>query len=80
MSEYNAKDENTMKTLKLRILAAKIEWHWWFIGKIRKQGNSLLSQEVALSSQKFYLLNRRLSAHSSEAIKAQVAYDKLSLI
>ena len=78
MSEYDAKDENTMKKLKLSILAAKIEWHWWFIGKIRKRGNSLLSREVPLSSQKFYLLNRRLSVHSSKAIRAQSAYDKLS--
>jgi len=66
-----------MKTLKLRILAAKIEWHWWFIGKFRKQGNSLLSREVPLSSQKFHQLNRNLSAHSAKAIKAQMAYDRL---
>jgi len=66
-----------MKTLKLYILAAKIEWHWWFIGKIRKQGNSLLCREVPLSSQKFYYLNRSLSSHSTKAIKAQSAYDKL---
>ena len=78
MSEYDAKDENTMKKLKLLILAAKIEWHWWFIGKIRRRGNSLLSREVPLSSQKFYLLNRRLSTHSSKAIKAQSLYGRLS--
>lgn len=66
-----------MKILKLRILAARIEWHWWFIKKIRKQGNSLLNQKVPLSSQKFYYLNRNLSSHSTKAIKAQTAYDKL---
>ena len=67
-----------MKKLKLRILAAKIEWHWWFIRKIRKQGNSLLCREAPFSSQKFYLLNRNLSEHSTKALKAQAAYDKLS--
>ena len=77
MSEYDAKDENTMKKLKLRILAAKIEWHWWFIRRIRKQGNSLLSREVPLSSQKFYLLNRKLSAHSTKALKVQAAYNDI---
>ena len=77
MSKYDAKDENTMKKLKLRILAAKIELHWWFIRKIRKQGNSLLSREVPLASQKFYLLNRKLSAHSTKALKAQAAYDSI---
>ena len=66
-----------MKKLKLRILAAKIELHWWFIRKIRKQGNSLLSREVPLASQKFYLLNRKLSAHSTKALKAQTAYDDI---
>jgi len=78
MSEYDAKDENTLKKFKLLILAAEIEWHWWFIGKIRKRGNSLLSREVPLSSQKFYLLNRKLSAHSIKAMNAQSLYGKLS--
>jgi len=79
MSKYDAKDENAMKKLKLRILAVKIEWHWWFIRRTRRKGNSLLSQGVPLASQKLYRLNRKLSAHSAKAIKAQSCYEKTSL-
>ncbi len=67
-----------MKKLKLRFLAAKIEWHWWFIRRTRKRGNSLLTREVPFSSQKLFILNRSLSAHSVKALRAQSAYEKLT--
>lgn len=67
-----------MKKLKLCFLAAKIEWHWWFIRRTRRKGNSLLSRGMAFSSQKLYHLNRRLSAHSAKALKAQSAYEIIS--
>ncbi|PKM74419.1 MAG: hypothetical protein CVU91_00705 [Firmicutes bacterium HGW-Firmicutes-16] len=67
-----------MKKLKLCFLAAKIEWHWWFIRRTRKRGSSLLSREVSFSSQKLFLLNRRLSAHSVKVIKIQNDYQKLA--
>ncbi|MEA4895882.1 MAG: hypothetical protein VB064_11570 [Oscillospiraceae bacterium] len=66
-----------MKKIELLFLAAKIEWHWWFIRQARRRGNSLLSREVPLSSQKLYRLNRSLSAHSVKAINAQSEYEKL---
>lgn len=77
MSQYDAKDVNTMKKLKLCILAVKIEWHWWFIRRTRKKGNSLLSHGMPYSSQKLYRLNKQLSAHSAKALAAQGAYEKL---
>ena len=67
-----------MKKLRLRFLAAKIEWHWWFIRRTRKRGSSLLSREVSFSSQKLFLLNQRLSAHSAKAVRAQLAYERLA--
>ncbi|NLT63116.1 MAG: hypothetical protein GXY01_01455 [Clostridiales bacterium] len=67
-----------MKKLKLWILSVKIEWHWWFIMRIRRKGNSLLRKGMPLSSQKLYYLNRSLSSHSTKALKAQSAYSRLS--
>jgi len=67
-----------MKKMKLWMLASKIEWHWWFILRIRQKGNSLLGKGMPLSSQKLYYLNRNLSTHSTKAIKAQSAYSLLA--
>jgi|GEM_PF-1924250 len=77
MSHYDAKDVNTMKNLKLCALAVRIEWHWWFIRRIREKGNSLLSHGLPYSSQKLYALNKMLSAHSAKALLAQSAYENL---
>ena len=78
MFQYDAKDGNTMKKLKLRVLSAKIEWHWLFIKRTRKKGNSLLSNGIPLTSQKFYILNRELSSHSTKVLKNQAAYDQVA--
>jgi len=67
-----------MKKLKLRVLSAKIEWHWLFIKRTRKKGNSLLSSGMPLTSQKFYILNRKLSSHSTKVMKTQAVYDQLA--
>jgi hypothetical protein len=67
-----------MKKLRLRFLAIRIEWHWWFIRRARRRGSSLLSQGVALSGQKLCKLNEQLSHHSAKAIRAQSAYEELA--
>ena len=67
-----------MKKIKLWLLASKIEWHWWFILRIRRKGNSLLSEGVPLTSQKLHKLNQKLSMHSTKAKKAELAYSILS--
>jgi len=67
-----------MKKMKLWLLASKIEWHWWFIMRIRGQGNSLLENGMPLSSQRLYTLNKRLSKHSTKALRAQSAFEILA--
>jgi len=67
-----------MKKIKLWLLASKIEWHWWFILRIKREGNSLLGAGMPLTSQKLYKLNRYLSVHSTKAIEAQSAYNMLA--
>ncbi len=78
MFQFDAKDGNAMKKLKLRILAAKIEWHWLFIKRTRKRGNSLLSSGIPLTSQKFIKLNRRLTSRSTKVIRSQMVYEELA--
>ncbi|NCC88514.1 MAG: hypothetical protein EOM05_11765 [Clostridia bacterium] len=67
-----------MTKIKLWLLASKIEWHWWFILRIRRKGTSLLGGGMPLTSQKLCKLNRNLSTHSTKAIKAQLAYRMLA--
>ena len=77
MFQFVAKDGNAMKKLKLWILAAKIEWHWVFIKRTRKRGNSLLGSGISLSSPEVVKLNHRLTSHSTEVIRNQLVYEKL---
>lgn len=77
MFQYDAKDGNTMKKLELCILAAKIEWHWLFIRRSRKKGNSLLSSGVSLTSKELNKLNHGLTSHSTKVIRQQMVYEKL---
>jgi len=64
-----------MKTLKLKILAAEIELHWWFIQRQRKKGNALIDAGFPRSSPKVNKLNRRYSNRCAKAMKAQGKYE-----
>lgn len=66
-----------MKKIELIILAAEIEFHWYFIRRIRRKGSLLLSGGMPLTSQKLFTLNRRLSVHSTKVLKKQGKYDVL---
>ena len=67
-----------MKNLKLKLLAAKIEMHWWFIKREREKGNKMMDSGCSHSSPKMLSLNRRFSKHCAIAIKAQREYDELT--
>jgi hypothetical protein len=77
MFQLDAKDGNAMKKLKLSLLAAKIEWHWLFIKRTRKRGNSLLGIGIPLSSPRFIKLNCSLASHSAKVIRNQMVYEEL---
>jgi len=66
-----------MKRIKLSLLAAQIELHWWFIKRERQRGEKLLKAGFRYSSPKLLYLNRCLSGHSACAIRAQKAYERL---
>ncbi|MBP8640672.1 MAG: hypothetical protein KBI01_07215 [Oscillospiraceae bacterium] len=65
-----------MKSLKLKLIAAQIEVHWWFIRKQRKMGSKLLESGYTHSSPKFVALNRSFSKHCTQAMKEQLEYER----
>jgi len=67
-----------MKNLKLKLLAAKIEFYWWFIKRERQQGNKIMNSGNQHSSPKMLALNRNYSKHCALALKAQREYDELA--
>lgn len=64
-----------MERLKLRLLAAKIELHWWHIRRARLKGDRLMKAGFSHSSQKFLALNQSYSKHCAQAMKAQRKYE-----
>lgn len=66
-----------MKKISILLTAVKIEWHWWFIRKERKKGNSLIAAGQPLSSSKMLSLNSNLSRHSAKVIKAERIYAEM---
>ena len=67
-----------MKKLKLKLLAVRIELHWWFIRRQRQKGKQLLEAGLPYSSQKIVELNRRFSKHCAIAMKAQREYERMA--
>ena len=67
-----------MKSLKLKLLAARIELHWWFIRRQRQKGNKLLESGFPHSSERLLALNRSFSKHCAQAMKAQREYERAS--
>lgn len=43
-----------MKSLKRKILAAKIEYHWWCIGGIRKRKDEKKNNEKLMNREDFH--------------------------
>ena len=66
-----------MKKLKLKLLAARIELHWWFIKRERQKANKFVKSGYQHSSSKMLALNQRFSKHCAIALKAQREYDDM---
>jgi len=64
-----------MKKLRLRLLAARIEWTWWLIARERKKGRELLESGQRHSSKELLKLNQRFSKHCASVMKAQRTYE-----
>jgi len=66
-----------MKKIKLTLLAARVELHWWYIIEARQKGGRLVREGAPYSSERFLALNRMLSRHAAKALRAQLEYEHL---
>lgn len=66
-----------MKTLRLKLLAATIEWHWIWIKAGRKKGENLLEQGVSLSDPRLLRLDRQITRRGMKAMRATKEYEDL---
>lgn len=66
-----------MNKLKERWLATRIELHWAYIMKYRKQGYKLLERGERLNSAKMLKLTRKIDHHGIIAFRLQDLYESL---
>jgi len=65
-----------MESFRLKMLAARIEFQWWFIRRERRKGKKLLDSGLSHSSEKLLALNRSFSKHCALAMEAQKEYER----
>ena len=65
------------KRIRAAMLAARIEYHWWFVLYYRKKGESLLDRGEPLNSNRLLRLNDRANYHGFSARKCEKCYENL---
>lgn len=65
-----------MIRLKARILAYRIEYHWWMVMRYRQIMDLLYRIEKKLNSRGMLWLNKRLSSHALFIMKAEHYYEE----
>lgn len=66
------------KSLKLKLLALTIEWHWWFIMRDRKKCKKMIEEGTPFTSPDLIRLDNRISSHGLIAFRASRRYEVLS--
>ena len=64
------------KRVQAFLLSARIEYHWWWILRFRKLGESWISRGEGLSSPRLLRLNKRLDRHGLIAKKCEKYYEE----
>ena len=67
------------KRIRAALLAARIEYHWWFILRYRKRGEKWIANGEPLDSKRLLRLNERLNFHGLRAKKYEKCYETLSI-
>ena len=65
------------KRISAALLAARIEYHWWFILRYRKRGEKLIGRGEPLTSRRMLRLNDRANFHGLRAKKCEKRYETL---
>ena len=68
------------KRIRAALLAARIEYHWWFVLRCRKKGEKWLSRGEPLSSGRLLRLNKRMDFHGLRAKKHEKNYEMLYIL
>lgn len=55
--------------------AARIEYHWWFILRLRARGHRILDRGEALDSARLMQLSRRIDRHGAIAKRLERHYE-----
>ena len=67
------------KRIRAAMLAARIEYHWWFILYYRKRGENLIGRGEPLNSKRILRLNDRVNFHGLRARKYEKCYENLHI-
>ena len=68
------------KRIRAALLAARIEYHWWFVLCYRKRGEKLLGCGEPLNSKRMLRLNGRANFHGLRARKYEKCYESLYIL
>ena len=63
------------KRLKLKWLAIKIEWNWWFILKYRNRGNRLVDRGIPFTSKKLLQLGTHITQRWIKSMEYEKKYE-----
>lgn len=67
------------KRIRAAVLAARVEYHWWFILYYRKRGENLIGRGEPLNSERVLRLNDRVNFHGLRARKYEKCYETLHI-
>lgn len=67
------------KRIRAAMLAARIEYHWWFVLYYRKRGENLIGRGEPLNSKRILRLNDRVNFHGLRARKYEKCYENLRI-
>ena len=70
---------NLRKRIRAALLAARIEYHWWFIMFYRKRGENLIGRGEPLTSKRILRLNDRVNFHGLRAKKYEKCYENFDI-
>ena len=67
------------KRIRAALLAARIEYHWWFILYYQKRGEKLIGRGEPLTSKRLLCLNDRANFHGLRAGKYKKSLESLNI-
>ena len=67
------------KRIRAAFLAARIEYHWWFVLYYRKRGEKWIDRGEPLNSKRLLRLNDRANCYGLRAREYEKCYENLHI-